>query len=94
MLARHRRGLIACLVGAALAVTAALAIAGWRVFRAVHHTLEIFYGDRGDPIPVPDLAAALFLGVGALLVIGAVVLAVAGRRAALALERASLIELR
>lgn len=94
MPSRHRKRWIACLLAAGLAVAGAVAIVGVRVFEVVHRTLEIFYGDRGDPIPAPDLAAALLLTASALLVVAAAALAVAGRRAALALERASLIELR
>jgi hypothetical protein len=94
MTSAYRRGLIACLVGAAGAMAAALAVVGFRLLELLHRTLELFYGDRGDPIPGPDVVGPL-LAVGAVLLLaGAVALAVAGRRAARALERASLIELR
>ncbi len=89
---RHRRLWIACGTGAAAALGGALALVGFRIFATIHRTLELFYGDRGDPIPVPDLAAALLALAGAGLTIGAVALAIAGHRAARALERASLIE--
>jgi hypothetical protein len=92
MKARYRRAWIACLAAAASAVIAALAMAGLRVFGAAHRMLEIFAGDRGDPIAAPDLTAALLLLAGVIFAIGAAALAIAGRRAALALERASLIE--
>jgi hypothetical protein len=93
MKAAYRYGLIACLLGAASTFVAALAIAGFRVLEVFHHTLELFYGDRGDPIQNHELAGAWLAVAAALLLAGAVALAVAGRRAALALERASLIEL-
>jgi hypothetical protein len=89
----YRYGLISCLLGAACAFVAALAIAGFRVLEMFHRTFELFYGDRGDPIPDHELAGALLALAAALLLAGAVALAIAGRRAALALERASLIEL-
>ena len=93
MKSSYRYGLISCLLGAAFAFVAALAIAGFRAFEMFHRTLEIFTGDRGDPIPNHELAGALLALAAALLLARAVALAVAGRRAALALERASLIEL-
>jgi len=89
----YRYGLISCLLGALCAFVAALAIGGFRVLELFHQTLELFYGDRGDPIPNHELAGPLLALAAALLLAGAVALAVAGRRAALALERASLIEL-
>jgi hypothetical protein len=92
MTTRLRRAALACGVGAALAFGAALLRVGARVFAVVHDTLEIFYGDRGDPVPVPDLGALLLLAVGIALTVGALALGIAARRAALALERASLIE--
>jgi hypothetical protein len=92
MTRRHRNGLLACLAGAALALAGSAAISGWRVMATFRHTLELFYGDRSDPVQAPEIGSALLvLGAGALLV-GAIALAIAGRRAALALERASLIE--
>jgi hypothetical protein len=93
MKAAYRHGLIACLVGAASAFVAALAVVGFRVLEVFSRTLGLFHGDSGSPIPGPDLAGALLALAAALLLAGAVALAVAGRRAALALERASLIEL-
>jgi hypothetical protein len=89
----HRHALLVCLGGAGAALLGALGIAGWRIFQVLHRTLELFYGDRGDPVPVPDLTAALLAIAGVLLLVGAGVLAARARRAALALERASLIEL-
>jgi hypothetical protein len=71
-----------------------LTLAGVRVFAVVRRTLEIFAGDHGEGVPTADVTAAVLLVGGLLLGMGAAVLAVAGRRAALALERASLIELR
>ena len=88
----YRRAWIACLAAAAAALALSLALAGSRVTDAVYRTLEIFTAGRGGSVPMPDLAAAL-LAIGAgLLVAAAVALAIAGRRAALALERVSLIE--
>ncbi len=79
-------------MGALAAIGGALALVGFRLFETAHRTLELFYGDRGDPIPAPDLAASLLALAAVALLVGAVALALAGRRAALALERASLIE--
>lgn len=92
MTSRHRRELIACLAGAVLALGGAIALTSFRVFAVLHRTFEIFYGDRGDPMPPPDLAAAALAIAAGLLLVGAAGLAIAGRRAALALQRASLIE--
>jgi hypothetical protein len=93
MTPRHRRGWIACLIGAALAASGALALAGFGVLATVHRVLEIFTGDRGgDPVPVQGLVAAALALLAALLLAGAAALAIAGRRAARTLERASLIE--
>jgi len=89
----YRNGLIGCLLGAACALGAALAIAGFRVLELLRRTVEIFSGDRGDPIPGPDLTAAWLALLAVLLLAGAVGFALAGRRVALALERASLIDL-
>jgi hypothetical protein len=93
MKAAHRYGLISCLLGAVCASVAALAVAGFRVLEVFHRTLELFHGDRGDPIPGPELAGAWLALAAVLLLAGAVAFALAGRRAALALERASLIDL-
>ena len=84
--------MLACALGAALALGSALAIAGFGVLRAVHQTLGIVSGDHAEPLQAADFGAALLVGIGLLLAVGAVALAVAGRRAALALERISLIE--
>jgi hypothetical protein len=92
MTTRLRHAAAACGIGAALAFGAALALVGARVFTVVHDTLEIFYGDRGDPVSAPDLGALLLIALGVALAVGALALAIAARRAALALERASLIE--
>jgi hypothetical protein len=89
---RHHRRLRICLAAAAAAFVAAFALSGWRLLETVHRTLEIFYGDRGDPVPAPDLGAVLLAASGCALLVGAVAFAVSARRAALALERASLIE--
>jgi hypothetical protein len=91
---RHRRAALVCLLGAVLAVGAALTLAGARVFGVFRRTLEIFAGDHREDVPTADVTAAVLLAAGLLLGLGAAALAVAGRRAALALERASLIELR
>jgi hypothetical protein len=91
---RHRRAVLACLAGAALAIGASLTLAGIGVFRVARRTLEIFSGDHVEPLPASDFTALVLLAVGLLLALGAAALAVAGRRAALALERASLIEIR
>ncbi|HEY8122303.1 MAG TPA: hypothetical protein VII78_13360 [Myxococcota bacterium] len=89
---RHRNRALACLAAAALAIGAALAQVGWRVFEVLRHTLETFSGERGEPIPALDLTASLLsLAAGALL-IGALGFGLAAWRAALALGRASLIE--
>ncbi len=89
---RHHRRLRICLAAAAVAFAGAFALSGWRLLAVFHRTLEIFYGDRGDPVPAPELGALLLAAAGCVLLVGAVALAIAARRAALALERASLIE--
>jgi hypothetical protein len=93
MRAAYRYGLISCLLGAAAAFVTALAIAGFRVLEVFHRILELFAGDRGDAIPENELAGAWLALAALLLLAGAAALALAGRRAALALERASLIDL-
>lgn len=89
---RHHRRLRICLAAAAIAFAGAFALSGWRLLAAAHRLLEIFYGDRGDPLAAPEVGALLLAAAGGALLVGAIVLAVAARRAALALERASLIE--
>jgi hypothetical protein len=92
MTPRHRQGLIACLALALAAIGGALALAGFRLVETFRRTLGLFSGDRGDAVPASDVAVLLLALAGAALLMGAVALAIAGRRAALALERASLIE--
>jgi hypothetical protein len=91
---RARHAAIACALGAALALAGAFALVGLRLYAMFERTLRIFAGDAGTRPPTgPDLAAVMLAVVAALLAFGAIALAVAGRRAALAVERASLIEL-
>jgi hypothetical protein len=92
MTAGHRHAAFACLAGAGVAFAAALAIGGARVLTVVHDLLEIYAGDRGDPIAAPDFRVAALVALAALLALAAAALALAGWRAARALERASLID--
>ena len=92
MTRRLRRAAITCGLGAAAALAAALGVAGLRVFTTLHRTLEIFYGDRGDPIHAPELGGLVLLALGVALAAGAVALEFAARRAARTLARASLVE--
>jgi hypothetical protein len=86
----HLRGLIACLALACVALGAAFAF--FRVLRALHDVLELAWTNGHVEIAARDWLALACVLVAFAAVAGAVALAIAGRRAALTLERASLIE--
>jgi hypothetical protein len=88
----HLRGLIACLALACVALGAAFAFASFRVLRALHDVLELAWTNGHVEIAARDWLALACVLVAFAAVAGAVALAIAGRRAALTLERASLIE--
>lgn len=88
----HLRQLIACLALACASLGAAFAFASWQVLRALHDVLELVWADGHIEIAARDWFAAACVLVALAALAGAVALAIAGRRAALALERASLIE--
>ena len=88
----HLRQVIACLALACAALGTGFAFASWRVLRALHDVLELFWADGHVEVAARDWFAAACLLIAFAAVVGAVALAIKGRRAALALERASLIE--
>ena len=88
---RHQLEASAALVGAAL--FGGLATASWRVVVAIDRTVHLVanggHADSGAPV-----IAALLLSLASLaLLVGAVRLAIAARRASRLLERASLVEI-
>lgn len=86
------RPLVFCLVVALGAFAAAFAFASFRVVRTAQRMLSLFAENGERLLSASDLLAGILFALGFGALIGAVALAIAGWRAALALERASLIE--
>jgi hypothetical protein len=84
--------LLLCLAVALGAFSAAFAFASFRVVRAAQRVLAIFEANGESALGTSDVLAGAPLALGFAALIGAAALAIAGWRAALALERASLIE--
>jgi uncharacterized membrane protein HdeD (DUF308 family) len=89
---RHKFAICAASAGGAL--LGALGFASWRVAAAIDRTVHIVANGQSAGWPTPAIAAVLLCAAGLALLAGAVLLAIAARRAALTLERASLVELR
>lgn len=89
---RHRFAICAASAGAAL--LGALGFASWRIAAAIDRTVHIVANGDSAAWQAPAIAAALLCAASLALLAGAVWLAISARRAALTLERASLVELR
>ena len=89
---RHKFAICAAAAGAAL--LGSLGFASWRIAAAIDRTVHIVANGHNAGWPTPAIAAALLCAAALALLAGAVLLAIAARRATLTLERASLVELR
>ena len=87
---RHKFAICAASAGAAL--LAALGFASWRIAAAIDSTVHIVANGHNAGWSSPAIAAALLCAASLALLAGAVWLAIAARRAALTLERASLVQ--